>query len=67
MKSKKWLLTAGVVLSTTALLAACGKADKEADAPTTFHMSMQQIRHLWIIVQRLVHRQQMSSGTWLMA
>ncbi len=36
MKSEKWLLTAGVVLSTTALLAACGKADKEADAPTTF-------------------------------
>ena len=36
MKSKKLLLTAGVVLSTTALLAACGKADKEADAPTTF-------------------------------
>lgn len=36
MKSKKWLLTAGVVLSTTALLAACGKAGKEADAPTTF-------------------------------
>lgn len=36
MKSKKWLLTAGVVLSTTALLVGCGKADKEADAPTTF-------------------------------
>ena len=36
MKSKKWLLTEGVVLSTTALLVACGKADKEADAPTTF-------------------------------
>ncbi len=36
MKSKKWLLAAGVVLSTTALLVACGKADKEADAPTTF-------------------------------
>lgn len=36
MKSKKWLLTAGVVLSTTALLVACGKDDKEADAPTTF-------------------------------
>ena len=36
MKSKKWLLTAGVVLSTTALLVACGKADKEEDAPTTF-------------------------------
>ncbi|WP_219137950.1 peptide ABC transporter substrate-binding protein [Streptococcus mitis] len=36
MKSKKWLLTAGVVLSTTALLVACGKTDKEADAPTTF-------------------------------
>ena len=36
MKSKKWLSTAGVVLSTTAFLVACGKADKEADAPTTF-------------------------------
>lgn len=36
MKSKKWLLTTGLILSTTALLAACGKADKEADAPTTF-------------------------------
>lgn len=36
MKSTKWLLTAGVVLSTAALLVACGKADKEADAPTTF-------------------------------
>ena len=36
MKSKKWLLTAGVVLSTAALLTACGKANKEADAPTTF-------------------------------
>ena len=37
MKSKKWLLTAGVVLSTNTLyLVACGKADKEADAPTTF-------------------------------
>ena len=36
MKSKKWLLTTGVVLSTAALLVACGKADKEADAPTTF-------------------------------
>lgn len=36
MKSKKWILTTGLILSTTALLAACGKADKEADAPTTF-------------------------------
>ena len=36
MKSKKWLLTAGVVLSTVVLLTACGKANKEADAPTTF-------------------------------
>ena len=36
MKSKKWLLTAGLVLSTTAFLVACGKTDKEADAPTTF-------------------------------
>ena len=41
MKSKKWLLTAGLVLSTTAFLVACGKTDKEADAPTTFHMFMQ--------------------------
>ena len=36
MKSKKWLLTAGVFLSTVVLLTACGKANKEADAPTTF-------------------------------
>ena len=36
MKKKKWMLTAGVVLSTAVLLVACGKADKEADAPTTF-------------------------------
>ena len=35
MKTKKWMLTAGVVLSTAVLLVACGKADKEADAPTT--------------------------------
>ena len=36
MKTKKWMLTAGVTLSTAVLLVACGKADKEADAPTTF-------------------------------
>ena len=36
MKTKKWMLTAGVVLSTAVLLVACGKANKEADAPTTF-------------------------------
>ena len=30
------MLTTGVVLSTAVLLVACGKADKEADAPTTF-------------------------------
>ena len=36
MKTKKWMLTAGVALSTAVLLVACGKADKEADAPTTF-------------------------------
>ena len=36
MKTKKWMLTAGVVLSTAVLLVACGKADKETDAPTTF-------------------------------
>lgn len=36
MKTKKWMLTAGVVLSTAVFLVACGKADKETDAPTTF-------------------------------
>ena len=36
MKLKKWMVTEGVALSTTVLLAACGKTDKEADAPTTF-------------------------------
>ena len=36
MKTKKWMVTAGVALSTAVLLVACGKADKEADAPTTF-------------------------------
>ena len=36
MKLKKWMVTAGVALSTTVLLAACGKTDKEADAPKTF-------------------------------
>ena len=50
MKSKKWLLTAGVVLSTTALLVACGKADKEADAPTTFSYVYAVDPHLWTIV-----------------
>ena len=36
MKLKKWMVTAGVALSTTVLLVACGKTDKEADAPKTF-------------------------------
>ena len=39
MKSKKWLLTAGWSSGTTALLVACGKADK-ADAPTTFFICL---------------------------
>lgn len=36
MKSKKWLLGAGAVLSTALLLTACGKSEKKADAPKTF-------------------------------
>ena len=36
MKSKKWLLGAGVTLSAAFLLAACGKSEKNADAPKTF-------------------------------
>ena len=36
MKSKKWLLGAGVTLSTAILLTACGKSEKNADAPKTF-------------------------------
>ena len=36
MKSKKWLLGAGVTLSAALLLVACGKSDKKADAPRSF-------------------------------
>ena len=36
MKSKKWLLGAGVTLSAAFLLAACGKSEKNEDAPKTF-------------------------------
>ncbi len=37
MKTKKWMLTAGVVLKYgSSSCGACGEADKEADAPTTF-------------------------------
>ena len=36
MQSKKWLLGAGVTLSTALLLTACGKSEKNADAPKTF-------------------------------
>ena len=36
MKSKKWLLGAGVTLTAALLLAACGKSDKKADAPRSF-------------------------------
>ena len=36
MKSKKWLLGAGAVLSTALLLTACGQGEKKADAPKTF-------------------------------
>ena len=36
MKSKKWLLGAGAVLSAALLLTACGQSEKKADAPKTF-------------------------------
>ena len=36
MKSKKWLLGAGAVLSAALLLTACGQSEKRADAPKTF-------------------------------
>ena len=36
MKSKKWLAVAGITMSAALLLAACGKTEKKADAPTTF-------------------------------
>lgn len=36
MRSKKWLLGAGMTLSAALLLAACGKSEKNADAPKTF-------------------------------
>ena len=36
MRSKKWLLGAGAVLSTALLLTACGKSEKKVDAPKTF-------------------------------
>lgn len=36
MKSKKWLLGAGAVLSATLLLTACGQSEKKVDAPKTF-------------------------------
>jgi len=36
MKSKKWLLGAGVTLSAALLLAACAQSDKKADAPRSF-------------------------------
>lgn len=36
MKSKKWLLGAGAVLSVALLLTACGQSEKKADAPKTF-------------------------------
>ena len=36
MKSKKWLLGAGAVLSAAFLLTACGQSEKKSDAPKTF-------------------------------
>ena len=36
MKSKKMLAVVGITMSAALLLAACGKTEKKADAPTTF-------------------------------
>ena len=36
MKSKKWILGAGLTMSAALLLVACGKSDKKADAPRSF-------------------------------
>ena len=36
MRSKKWLLGAGAVLSAALLLTACGQSEKKSDAPKTF-------------------------------
>ena len=36
MRSKKWLLGAGAVLSAALLLTACGQSENKADAPKTF-------------------------------
>lgn len=36
MKSKKWILGAGLTMSAALLLTACGKSDKKADAPRSF-------------------------------
>ena len=36
MKSKKWILGAGLTMSAALLLTACGKSDKKADAPMSF-------------------------------
>ena len=36
MKSKKWLLGAGAVLSAALLLTACGQSEKKANVPKTF-------------------------------
>ena len=50
MKSKKWLLGAGAVLSAALLLTACGQSEKKADAPKTSLMSTLWIHLLWTIV-----------------
>ena len=53
MKSKKWLLGAGVTLSAALLLAACGKSDKKQMPRGAFLMFMQWIRLPWIIALRV--------------
>lgn len=47
MRSKKWLLGAGAVLSAALLLTACGQGEKKLMLPRHFHMSTLWIHHLW--------------------
>ena len=63
MKSKKWLAVAGITLSATLLLAACGKTDKKTNAPTTF-MFMPSIQQHWTIALLVKVQHQMLLQTW---
>ena len=50
MKSKKWLLGAGAVLSAALLLTACGQSERKRMLPKHSLMSTLWIHLLWTIV-----------------